>query len=94
MREEYIKDRPIIEKDENEQDIELIRSLINTKIELEVANRNYEFADSDLIDYYTYQIKANQSKIDYLLKKIKKKGLILDMIDATSLEAENKNEVG
>lgn len=94
MREEYIKDRPIIEKDENEQDIELIRSLINTKIELEVANKNYEFADSDLIDYYTYQIKANQSKIDYLLKKIKKKGLILDMIDATSLEAENKNEVG
>ena len=94
MREEYIKERKIIDKDEREQDIELIQSLINTKTDLEIANKNYEFADSDLIDYYAYQIKANQSKIDYLLKKIKKKGLILDMIDATSLEAENRNEVG
>ena len=35
------------------------------------ANNNYEFADGDLIDYYLYQIKATQSKYNYLLKKAK-----------------------
>ena len=30
-----------------------------------------------MIDYYIYQIKANQSKLDYLIKLAKKKGVIL-----------------
>lgn len=45
------------------------------------ANNNYEFADGDLIDYYLYQIKATQSKYNYLLKKAKKSGLIVSMLD-------------
>ena len=36
---------------------------------------NLEFADGDLIDYYTYQIKAEESKYDYLIKKAKIKNL-------------------
>lgn len=94
MREEYIKENLIIEKSEIDQDIELMQSLIKTKMELEIANRNYEFAEAELIDYYAYQIKANQSKIDYLLKKIKKKGLILDVVTETNLRLENRNDVG
>lgn len=89
----YIKNNPIIEKSETDQNIELMKSLIKTKAELEIANRNYEFADEELIDYYTYQIKANQAKIDYLLKMIKKKGLILDIVNETGLRLENRNEV-
>ena len=34
---------------------------------------NFEYAQEDLIDYYTYQIKANRAKINYLLKAAKKK---------------------
>ena len=79
--EEYIKENKIIEKSEDDQNIELMQSLIKAKVELELANQNYEFAEAELIDYYAYQIKANQSKIDYLLKKIKKKGLILDIVN-------------
>lgn len=94
MHEEYIKENKIIEKNENDQNIELMQSLIKAKMELELANRNYEFAEAELIDYYAYQIKAHQSKIDYLLKKIKKKGLILDIVNETSLRLETKNEVG
>ena len=90
----YVREEKIVEKTEIEKEAELIKSIIKTREELKIANRNFEYAQDGLVDYYTYQIKANQSKIDYLLKKIKKKGLILDMIDATSLEAENKNEVG
>ena len=29
-----------------------------------------------MIDYYIYQIKANQSKLDYLIKIAKKKGIV------------------
>lgn len=93
VNEYYIRNNPIIEKSETDQDIELMKSLIKTKTELEIANRNYEFADEELIDYYTYQIKANQAKIDYLLKIIKKKGLILDIVNETGLRLENRNEV-
>ncbi len=80
MYEEYVKDLKLIEKTEEELNIELIKSIIKTKIDLENANKNYEFAEGELIDYYLYQIKANQSKLNYLLKKAKKNGIIIDMI--------------
>lgn len=80
MYEEYVKEPKITEKTEDELNVELIKSIIKTKIELENANRNYVFAEGELIDYYLYQIKANQSKLNYLLKKAKKNGIIIDMI--------------
>ncbi len=80
MHEEYVREHKIIDKSEEESNIELIKSIIKTKIDLENANKNYEFAEGELIDYYLYQIKANQSKLNYLLKKAKKDGLIIDMI--------------
>lgn len=80
MYEEYVKEPKIIEKTEEELNVELIKSIIKTRIDLETANRNYEFAEGELIDYYLYQIKANQSKLNYLLKKAKKNGVIIDMI--------------
>lgn len=73
MYEEYVKEPKLIEKTEEELNVELIKSIIKTKIDLENANRNYEFADGELIDYYLYQIKANQSKLNYLLKESKEK---------------------
>lgn len=33
------------------------------------------------MDYYTYQIKANQAKLDYLIKMAKLKGIEVDMIN-------------
>ncbi len=51
-----------------------------TKTELNIANRNYEEAEGDLIDYYLYQIKAHKAKLDYLIKEVKEKGFSLDTI--------------
>ena len=79
--EEFLSDSKVYEKSEKERDLDLIRSVIKTKMDLEIANKNFEYAEGDLIDYYTYQIKANQSKLDYLLKKVKNKALVLDMIN-------------
>lgn len=80
MYEEFVKEIDLIDKTEEELNIELIKSIIKTKTDLENANKNYEFAEGELIDYYLYQIKANQSKLNYLLKKAKKDGIIIDMI--------------
>lgn len=55
---------------------ELISSLKIAQAEFETAVNNYEFAsEPELIDYYTYNIKATQTKYQYLLKKVKEKGL-------------------
>ena len=53
---EYIKENKIIEKNESEKDLDLIISIIKVKKELEEANKNFEFAEGDLIDYYTYHM--------------------------------------
>lgn len=92
MHEEYIKEKEIIEKTEEEIDIELIKSIIKTKQDLLDSNRNYEFAEGELIDYYLYQIKANQSKLNYLLKKAKNKGLVIDMIKEIELRRQQHIE--
>lgn len=94
MYEEYIKENKILDKTEEEQEEELFKSIIKTKKELEVANKNFEYAEGDLIDYYSYQIKANQAKLDYLLKKVKKKGSILDMIKEKEIRFSLEDEVG
>lgn len=73
MEEEYIKETKIIEKTQEEKEMDLILSIIKTKQELNLAMHNFEYAEGDLIDYYTYQMKANRAKLDYLLKEAKRK---------------------
>ena len=81
MQEEYIREKRMIEKTEIEKEIELIKSIISTREELKINNKNFEYAEGDLIDYYTYEIKANRAKLDYLVKKAKSKSIALDMIN-------------
>ena len=69
--EEYIKESIIIDKSEEEKHKELIKSIIVTKELLLQAHNNFEYAEKDLIDYYTYNIKANQAKLNYLIKQAK-----------------------
>ena len=78
MENEYIKETNIIEKNEDEKNRELIASILKTQRTLEQAHQNFEFAEDDLIDYYSFKIKANQAKLDYLIKLAKAKGLIMD----------------
>ena len=53
MEEEYIKESIIIDKSEEEKHRELIKSIIVTKELLLQAHNNFEYAEKDLIDYYT-----------------------------------------
>lgn len=90
MHEEYIKETKIKEKNDNERKLELIISIIKTKRKLQDDITNYEFAHDELIDYYLYNIKANQAKLDYLIKKAKASGISLERINEIDIR---KNRV-
>lgn len=81
MEEEYKKETKILDKNNEEKEIELLISIIKEKNELEQANRNFEYAEGDLIDYYTYKMKASRSKLDYLIKKAKERQMSIDLIE-------------
>ena len=91
MTENYQKENLIIDKTEEEKKIELILSVLKTKRELDLANKNFETAEEGLIDYYVYQMKASKSKLDFLVQKAKKRGISLDMIEELYFR---KNQVG
>lgn len=81
MNEEYVRENKIQDKREEEKRMELLINIIKTKKDLDDSNNNFEYAENELIDYYTYQIKANKTKLDYLIKKAQSKGIILDCIN-------------
>ena len=92
MQNEYVKETNIIEKTEQEKENELIKTVIKVREDLKMANKNFEYASDDLVDYYVYQIKANQAKLNYLIKVAKTKGLVVDMINDIKFRLWNENE--
>lgn len=93
MQEQYVKESLIVDSSECEKEEEIIKNIVKTKRDLEVARTNFEYAkNSDLLDYYIYQIKANQSKIDYLIKLAKTKGIIVSLINEIEIKVQ-KNVV-
>lgn len=95
MQEEFLKEeKKIVSKNDKEFNTILIQSIINTYNNLEVARKNYEFAEDDLIDYYLYEMKANQAKLNYLLKKSKRSGIELDRIEKIQIMNLEENQVG
>ena len=81
MKYNFIKEKIIKDKTELQIQNEILKSIIQTKQELDYANKNFEYAQGDLIDYYAYEIKANRAKLDYLMKKAKSKSIALDMVN-------------
>lgn len=95
MEEEYLLNKMIKGKTEKEREIELMQNIIETKEKLQNARKNFEYAEDGMIDYYIYQIKANQSKLDYLIKIAKKKELILSRYNEIKIrEITLKKNVG
>lgn len=76
-----------------QNEIELLKSITETKRELFIANKNFEVAEDDLIDYYSHQIKANKAKLDYLIKEVKTKGLAVDMINSLEIGLEQTKAI-
>lgn len=85
MYEEFVKEINLKDKTREELNTILVQSIIKTNKDLQSAINNYEFADGELIDYYLYQIKANQSKLNYLIKKSKANGITIDRLKQMEL---------
>lgn len=93
MIEGYFQESEIENLNEIEKEEELIRNIIITRKELKNADKNFEYAQDELVDYYIYQMKANQAKLNYLIKVAKMKGITVDMINDLKYRLLNE-EVG
>ncbi len=75
MYNQYVREIKISEQDDSEKNIELLKNIEIVKESLTTMYNNLQFADSDLIDYYSYQIKAEEAKYGYLIKQAKKRNI-------------------
>lgn len=71
MREEFVKETKIFDKTEAEHKQNLLEEIENSKKRLSAFYENMNFVEDSLVDYYSYQIKAEEAKYGYLLKIIK-----------------------
>ena len=94
MEDGYMKESVIENIEEREREIELIKNIIKTRRELKNVDRNFEYAQDDLVDYYIYEMKANQAKLNHLIKLAKMKGITVDMINDIKYRLSNTEEVG
>ena len=90
----YMQESEIETLDEREKEIELIKNIIYTRKEIKNVDKNFEYAQDDLVDYYIYQMKANQAKLNYLIKMAKMKGITVDMINDIKYRLIDDEEVG
>ena len=80
---EYMKENEneIVTLNEYEKNAQLIQNILNTQSDLTKAHINFDFAEEELVDFYTYQIKALQSKLDYLTRIAKMKNIDYGLIN-------------
>ena len=90
----YMQESEIKTLEEREKEIELIKNIIFTRKEIKNVDKNFEYAQDDLVDYYIYQMKANQAKLNYLIKMAKMKGITVDMINDIKYRLIDDEEVG
>lgn len=75
MYSEFVKEVEIFDLDDSQKNSDLLKNIKIVKESLNNMYNNLQYADGDLIDYFTYQIKAEESKYDYLIKQAKSKKL-------------------
>ncbi|MCX7749099.1 MAG: YaaL family protein [Clostridia bacterium] len=81
--------KPVIQYNENET-LDLLNEIRIAKNEWISSNVNFEYAEEmEMIDYYTYKIKACQTRYEYLIRKAKEKGIKVDLIEKTSVDQLN-----
>ncbi len=63
------------------EDKELLLNLKEVKSNIDIAYMNFENAtDNNLIDSYIYELKALQMRYEYLMKRIKARGLTYEKV--------------
>ena len=72
MEKEFIKEVNIIDRKDKDSYRELMGSLEKVKQNIEKDYNNMQFIyDKNLVDYYTYKIKAEEAQYGFLLQEAK-----------------------
>lgn len=73
MEKDFIKEMKIMDRKGVNTYKELMNNIDKVKKNLERDYNNLQFIeDQNLVDYYTYRIKAEEAQYDYLLQEAKK----------------------
>ncbi len=73
MEKDFIKEMKVLDRSKVNTYEELMNNIDKVKKSLESDYNNLQYIeDEDLVDYYTYRIKSEEAKYDYLLKVAKK----------------------
>lgn len=73
MEKGFIKEIKITDTEGTNSYEQLLKNIESAKQILENDYKNMQFVeDKDLIDYYTYKIKSEQAKYDFLIREAKK----------------------
>lgn len=93
MQSEFVKEQQFKINNKEELNKMIYQNIVKTKRELLRVQNNYEFAEGDLIDYYLYQMKAIQAKLDYLIKKSKNRDLEIDVSDLSMIQNDEQFKI-
>lgn len=73
LEKDFIKEMKVVDQKGVNTYQELMNNIDKVKRNLERDYNNLQFIeDENLVDYYTYRIKSEEAKYDYLLKEAKR----------------------
>lgn len=73
LEKDFIKEVKVMDRSGIDTYKELMSNIEKVKKTLERDYNNMQFVeDRDLVDYYTYKIKSEEAKYDFLIKEAKK----------------------
>lgn len=73
LEKDFIKEMKVLDRSKVNTYEELMNNIDKVKKDLESDYNNLQYIeDENLVDYYTYRIKSEEAKYDYLLKVAKK----------------------
>lgn len=65
---------------------DLVEAIKQARREWACAYSNFEYADdNEMVDYYTYKIKACQVRYNYLIRQAKEKGIKVELLETAGV---------
>lgn len=73
MEKDFIKEVKLMDRNQADTYKDIISNIENVKKTLDRDYKNMQFIeDRNLVDYFTYKIKAEEAQYDFLIKEAKK----------------------
>lgn len=81
-----IKKVKTISEEDSLEAFELLENLKSARYEWINANMNFEYVnEKEMVDYYTYRIKASEVRYEYLIRKAKEMGIRVELLESNNI---------